>query len=227
MKKSMMWIIAVFVSGTIDAMAFDLYFLRHAQTQANVTREYTPENQQTFSPWGLEQVNHVAGGLADYEFDVVIVSPAWRTMHTILPVLMERGMQAEIWPELYECCWDRETVEDDPQVTRGEAIEIDPAFTTYFRLRDAESGYILEVDTPARGELMVAGAVELLLERFAGTEQRVLMVSHYHTGGRILRNLLGESAPARIQPQNARLTHLRGDEEGQFSLLMLNAAPVE
>lgn len=193
---------------------------------ANVTREYTDENQQTFSRWGLDQVERVTADLADYEFDVVIVSPAWRTQNTILPLLQERQIQAEIWPEVYECCWDRATEEEEPQVTAGERIEIAPEMVDYFRLRSADAAYVLEVDTPARGELMVADAVALLRDRFEGSGLRVLVVSHYHTGGRLMQSLLGDEAPARIQPQNARLSHLRGDGTGHFELLLLNGESV-
>lgn len=218
------WVLGL---GLVSAEAYDLYFLRHAQTQANVTREYTEENQRTFSPWGLEQVDRVPDLLAEYDFDVVIVSPAWRTKHTILPVLMERGIQAEIWPELYECCWDRETKEEDPQITQGQTIRIEPGLEAYFRFRDEDATHMLEVDTPARGDLMVEQAVALLEERFGGSDVRVLMVSHYHTGGRIMRRLLGESAPPRIQPSNARLSHLQGDLQQGFQLLMLNGEPID
>jgi len=83
--------LCVVIWSGAQAETLDLYYVRHAQTMANVTREYTEENQRTFSPLGEAQVDEVTEKLADLHFDVVIVSPAWRTQRTILPYLKERG----------------------------------------------------------------------------------------------------------------------------------------
>lgn len=204
------------------AQALDLYFIRHAQTMANVTREYTPENQRTFSPLGEEQVDGVADKLASYQFDRILVSPAHRAIHTILPYLETNQRIAEIWPELYECCWDYDTEEDEPTLTRGPRIDLTDAAAPYFRFRDENAVYMLEVDTPARGRLMVAEAVKMIESQFGDSDETILIVSHYHTSSRIMRALLGEDIAIRIQPQNARLSHLRRDANGQWHLLMLN-----
>jgi broad specificity phosphatase PhoE len=204
------------------AQALDLYFIRHAQTMANVTREYTPENQRTFSPLGEEQVDGVAAKLAGYTFDRILVSPAHRAIHTILPYLEANQRVADIWPELYECCWDYHTKEDEPTLTRGPRIEFTPDTAPYFRFRDEDAVYMLDVDTPARGRLMVAKAIELIESQLGASNETVLIVSHYHTSSRIMRALLGEDVAIRIQPQNARLSHLHRDTNGQWHLLMLN-----
>ncbi len=226
----MRWLVVavlLLVWSGAQAETLDLYFLRHAQTMANVTRTYTEENQQTFSRWGRDQVEAVPEKLAGIEFDVVIVSPAWRTQHTILPVLQERGIQAEIWPEIYECCWDRETEEDEPALVQGERIVIEEDLQDHFQFRDDESVYMYDVDTPARGELMVERAVDLVRTRFSGTDKTILLVSHYHTGARILTALLDEPPDRPIRPANARLTHLQQDPDGRFRLLRLNDQTVE
>ena len=131
-------------------------------------------------------------------------------------------MQAEIWPELYECCWDRETKEEEPALVTRERIELEDDVRAYFRFRDEDAVYMFDVDTPARGDLMVARAAELIHERFGGTGKKVLMVSHYHTGSRLLTTLLGEHAPRFIRPSNAALSHVQMDEHGEFRLLRLN-----
>ena len=214
--------LCVAIWSIASAEALDVYFLRHAQTMANVTREYTEENQRTFSRLGLEQIEEAAVMLAQYDFDVVIVSPAYRALHTVLPHLQARGIQAEIWPELYECCWDRETEEEEPTLTTGDRIELEEALAPYFRFRDAEAVYMFDVDTPARGDLMVARAVELIETRFGGSGKTVLVVAHYHTGSRLLTALLAGDPPRAIRPANARLSHVRQDADGQFRMLMLN-----
>jgi broad specificity phosphatase PhoE len=225
MKRT--WLLVGLVLGiALPAVAQDLYFLRHAQTMANVTRDYSAENQRVFSPLGLQQRDGVVDKLADYTFDHIIVSPAWRTIHTILPYLETTGRTAEIWPELYECCWDQETEEAEPRVTRGEPIELSDDWAAHFRFRDEESTHMLEVDTPARGDLMVADAVERIRQRFESGES-VLIISHYHTSGRIMQSLLGPAAPRTLRPGNTRLNHLTPDEQGHFRLVILNDRPVE
>jgi len=92
----------------------------------------------------------------------------------------------------------------------------------YFRFRDEDAVYMFDVDTPARGDLMVERAAELIHERFAGTGKKVLMVSHYHTGSRLMTALLGEHAPRFIRPANAGLAHLQEAEDGTFRLRLLN-----
>ncbi len=219
--------LCVAIWSVASAEVLDVYFLRHAQTMANVTREYTEENQRTFSPLGEVQVDEVTEKLADLHFDVVIVSPAWRAQRTILPYLKERGLQAEIWPELYECCWDRETEEEEPALITTSRIELEDDVRAYIRFRDAEAVYMFDVDTPARGDLMVARAVELIEARFGGSGKTVLVVAHYHTGSRLLTALLADDSPRVIRPANARLSHVRQDPDGQFRLLMLNDEDVD
>lgn len=218
--------LAVWLIATLPAGALDLYFLRHAQTMANVTRDYSEANQRQFSERGLEQVAAVPAELAGLEFDVIVVSPAWRALHTIGPYLVAQGKSAEIWPEVYECCWDRQSPDEAPQLVEAELIEIPAAYADVLDFRSPEAVRFYDVDTPGRGALMIERALTLLEERFGGTEQRVLVVAHYHTISRLIGGLLGDAAPRRIRPANAKLSHLRQTADGGYLLLRLNGRAV-
>lgn len=212
--------------ATINAAAMDIYILRHAQTLANVTREYTDEHQRSFSPLGLEQVESISAKLAAHSFDAILVSPAWRTRHTILPYLKERGLIAEIWPELDECCWDRKTEMTISDLPRGPVIEIEDEYLAFFSFRDPGSMRFFDAVTPETGEHQVGLAVNMILERFGNTDKAILIVTHYHTGTRLIR-ALAENAPKRFYLQNATLSLIAPGADGRLQLQVLNDAPLE
>jgi broad specificity phosphatase PhoE len=209
-----------------DAGALDIYILRHAQTLANVTREYTDEHQRSFSPLGLEQVESTSAKLAPHSFAAILVSPAWRTRHTILPYLKERGLVAEIWPELDECCWDRKTEMTISDLPRGPVIEIEDEYLAFFSFRDPGSMRFFDAITPETGEHQVGLAVNMILERFGKTDKAILIVTHYHTGTRLIR-ALAENAPKRFYLQNATLSIIAPGADGRLQLQVLNDAPVD
>ncbi len=215
----------VFIAGS-DLFALDIYVLRHAQTMANWKREYTDEYQRTFSPWGQDQVDGVADKLEPYSFDVIIVSPAWRTHHTILPYLARHNRTAEIWPEVEECCWDRRGFIDIQELPRGPRIEIDEELQEFFTFRDEEAVYRFGADTPEAGDYQIGLAVDLIRERFLGTDKTILIVGHTHAGARIIQGLL-DDPPPRLFLHNATLSHVALDDDGRFRLHMLNDEPVE
>src|SRR4051812_2702415 len=88
-----------------------VYYLRHAEYGGNVVKQWQdkPKDQwpayvgrgDMFTPKGKEQVEALTKKLvANFHFDFIAVSPAWRTRNTIAPYLKQAGMTAGIWPEL-------------------------------------------------------------------------------------------------------------------------------
>lgn len=205
--------------------ALDLYVLRHAQTMANVTRDYSEENQRSFSPDGLRQIDEVTEKLAAYQFDHILVSPLYRTMHTILPYLQERGIQAEIWPELAECCWEADTEDVPVELNPGDRIEITDELAPYFRLRDGQTTHEYDAAFKFTGPLMAARARALIDERFRDSGQSILIVTHYHTGQHILNEIVDHEPKRTLRLINARLSHLTQNEDGTFRLMTLNDVP--
>jgi len=206
-----------------DFHGLDVYLIRHAQTMANVTKKYTPENQQSFSELGTEQVASVADKLAPYEFDAILVSPVWRARRTILPYLKANDLHAEIWPELNECCWQKNrkapATENLPQ---GDRVVLDEDDLPYFAFRDPTAPFLCAPKNYADGLVQVRTAHDLFLKEFRGSGKTILLVSHYHSGGRIMQLLLGQEPKGGFWLSNAKLWHLREQPDGTFKLLMMN-----
>lgn len=221
MRLPLQWALPVVLVGLAAAApsaAFDLYFVRHAETVANATGIHSPANERAFSPAGLRQAGELEARLAGVRFDAVVVSPLWRAQHTILPYLRKRALSAEIWPELAECCWQRDQDERAAPVRApGPPIMAEDAL---LRLRGPEAAERLDAgENRSAGVARVGRTAELLVERYGDKPVSVLVVGHYWHGARLLRLLLGEADGPEIRPENGRPIHLRQDPGGRFRLV--------
>lgn len=206
----------------------DLYVLRHAETLANSTGKNTEANQRRFSPLGETQVAGVQVQLAQRAIGAILVSPSYRARHTILPWLLAQGRVAEVWPELDECCW----IEDGGKVPdalepQGSPLYLEPEDRPYFRFRGEQSPRAFSAARVSDGEAQVRAAIRLLEERFRGSDKTILVVTHFHSGSRLVERLLGDAYRGRVGLRNAALTHLRRQADGTFRLLRLNGLPAE
>ena len=240
--RRMFWLhlsgfVFVFCSLLVSACSFaeseksqlDVYFVRHAETVANVTADYSEKNQRTFTEKGKDQIKRLTEGLKQYKFDEIFVSPKYRTMRTIEPYLQEQGITAELWPELAECCYQRDQNVKPTHISLedGARINIMPDEKEWFSFRDkAEKGSYYDVRNYADGIMHLEKSVELIKERFGGTGKTILLVSHSLAGGRIIEMLLGLPPVGNYHPSNARLTHLRMNESGEFEILFFNKDPL-
>lgn len=227
MKVKVVLLLAVFSVFAPTGWALDVYLIRHAETMGNTTGDYSPVNQMTFSPHGLEQVARIAEKLKDYQFDCVLVSPTWRTQQTILPYLKSKGQKAEICPEVEEVdCGITGDIAPSESVPRGTAVEIVEGAEDLIACRDEVSKRRYAPTSKAEGVRQMELGVELVKQRFGGTDQRVLIVTHSCTGGRLIELFLGLKPSGRFSPKNATLSHLRQKEDGSFELVSLNEKPL-
>lgn len=209
-----------------DEKGIDLYILRHAETLANVTDVYTRENMAAFSEKGQRQVDQLLEKLKAYRFDYILVSPIHRAHYTILPYLEKGGMTAEIWPELAECCWQKDQdLLASASLSMGMTIPLDESLGKYFKFRDKVSMRYYNQKNYAEGVALQKKAAEMLVARFGHSRESVLIVGHYHAGGRLIKILLGLPPVGRFNLKNAALTHLRQRKDGSFQLMMLNDNP--
>lgn len=206
----------------------ELVYVRHAQTLANASNDYSNERQMAFTSKGKLEIRALTRKLKQYSFDTILVSPTWRTLHTIAPYLEAVGQVAEIWPEIDECCYqeDRKSPPTNHLVRRSRRIEIENKIASLFRFRNAESRFWLEPVNYADSTRQVERAHKLLLSRFGGSSKTVLMVAHFRTGDLLLRSLLGDDAPAEIDLENAKITRLRQRPKGNFQLVTYNGKSV-
>ncbi len=197
----------------------ELYFLRHAQTVANQTQVWNPETESAFTAKGIEQVEALTDVLMHYSFDAVVVSPKWRTQHTVLPFLKATGLTAEIWPELNECCWqdDKRAPVSTPLPTFGPPIV--PADVERLRPRDSQSALEWNEVTFGDGMHRVRAAAKLLRSRFAGSGKSVLVVGHSEAGQRLVQLLRGRDPEETLHLDHAQIRHLTEQSDGNFEFV--------
>ena len=205
------------------AEGLELYVVRHAETESNRTGIHNRTNDRTFSATGLNQVQILTERLGDHRFDHIIVSPKYRAMNTIFPYLKKNRLVAEVWPELEECCWQREGRDAvSTGLEHGKKIDIPDDMRPYFRLRDQKTSHRYKARDYADGILQVQMAADLIKRSFGGKAQSVLLVGHYHAGGRIMELLLGQEPEGRFSLENTKISHLVEQADGSFRLVYVN-----
>ena len=212
------------LASKINKETANIVFIRHAQTIANVTHEYSTYTESTFSDAGKKQVQDLAGKLRGVDFDAIFVSPTWRTQNTILPYLKTQpGRMAEIWPELTECCWQEHTDKptyaiDDPNVVLPLTKSIELEDKDHFAFRDKDS--TLEYNWPdknyADGMLQIQKAYQLITDRVADGDKTILVVCHYLAGTRLLDLLQGNEPTGETYIENAEPWLLQARPDGVF-----------
>ena len=216
-----------------------IYYLRHGEAGHNAVKQFvqsgTPTNQwpayvgnpNVFTPAGEAQVQGVATKLLPQQFDLVAVSPLWRTRHTILPYLQATGRMAEIWPELVETKhFDFSPDLVIPQlVTGAQALELPLEEQAFFHLRaDREGCCALLATNSAAAFGLAKQTVDRLRTRFGTNDVTVLLVGHGTAGETLIRHLTRNQAwSGRIK--NAALWMAREQPGGAFELIMFNDAP--
>lgn len=222
------WAEAQVPAVSSDVKGLDVYVLRHAETLANVIEVYDDENVTIFSEKGQQQVAQLPGKLNAYHFDYIIVSPMHRAHYTILPYLEKIGMTAEIWPELDECCWQKDqSVPPSASLTEDRTISLDASEGKYFRFRDDSSMRVYNQKNYADGIMLQKKVVRMLVERFGHSGKSVLIVGHHNAGGRLIEILLGLPPEGRFDLKNAAIAHLQQREDGFFHLIILNDRPYD
>ncbi len=209
MRLSAVLVVVLSVWGFVSsyAGAIQVYYVRHAQAGHNVASELRQagvptnewpayaNNENAFSPKGEEQARSLAEAWQGQRFDLIAVSPKWRTRHTILPYLQASGQQAEIWPELGETPLFDLTVDGVPvapatDLAAGSSIHLAPEEQPMFLLGAHGVGVRECAVSNAAGALTCAARVEARVrERFPDREARVLLVGHGNASVTLLRQL--------------------------------------
>jgi len=226
------------VAGAAQA-ALTIYYLRHGEAGHNVVKQFvqsgTPTNQwpayvgnpNMFTPTGESQVRGVAAKLLPYKFDLIAVSPLWRTRHTILPYLNETRRTAEIWPELTETAhFDPVRIPDTaPLVTRARPLNVPVEEQSVFKLRTDPAGCCtLSATTGVAAVGLAAETLRLLRARFGTHDATVLLVGHGTAGETLIRYLL-RNPNWTGGAQNATIWMAQEKSDGTFELTMFNSAP--
>ncbi len=220
----------------------EITYVRHAEGGHNVVYQFVeagiPTNEwpayvgkeNAFSPKGEAQVTALATKLQNYTFDLIAVSPKWRTRNTIQPYLEATGQKAEIWPELAE------TGNTDVLPTEGGISPTIWAGKQSIKLATNEVAFFqFRAEPPGLRELMVSNRVEavacaervesLLRERFGKKPARVLLVGHGNASRTLVRYLTRQPE-ARIEHlENTHCWTAREQPDGSFKLDRYNELP--
>jgi broad specificity phosphatase PhoE len=216
----MLWL----VSLAANAAGLDVYLVRHAETQANASGIHNTVTSGSFSEEGEAQIRMLTNGLAHYRFDAILVSPTERTLYTIAPYLLQTGRSAEIWPEIAECCWQKDRMSSGPgALVWGDDIRLPVAIAPQFVFRTGIPQRSFANRSYADGVAQVRQAADLIRQRYGHSGKSILLVLHYHSGAVLMAELLDQDREQLPHLKNARLTHLRQDDAGQFHILTANS----
>ncbi len=215
-------LVLLFQAGLSQAAGMlDIYVVRHAETLANVTGVYDSHSDNTLSEHGKAQVDALTRSLSDDRFDAVLVSPAERALRTIQPYLQQSGRVGVVWPELVECCWQRDRNEDG-SLHMAQAIRLPADIAAQFTFRDSGSTFEYANRNYGDGVAQVHQAAILLKKHYGNSGKRILIVTHYHAGAVLMGELLGVSRDSLAGLKNASISHLRQQPDGCFELLTIN-----
>ncbi len=202
--------------------ATTIYFVRHAETLGNATHIHNSHNDQTLSQQGKKQVKALTRMLEKYHFDYILVSPKLRAIKTILPYLQLHERSAEIWPGLGECCWQKHGHQKVAKsLSKSKPLNLNPFIQTYFTFPYGKISY--EQKNYSQGILQLSHVVANIKKRFSWSGKKVLIISHYHAGSRILEILQDIAPIGRYKLQNARISTLIESDPDLFQLIQLNA----
>lgn len=220
-------IAALVVTGPLPGQAaasvgLRVYFVRHAETVANLTGRYNADTVDRFSERGERQVADFTERLGHLRFDAICVSPMPRAIRTVAPYLQRVGRQAVIWPELAECAYQKDR--DAPpsrELSRGLVVRAPVSVSELFRV-PAESNRSFECANYADGVAQIQLLVERLRQEFGGSGRTVLLVGHSIAGSRFFEMLLGLEPRGRFAVANAEISCLEQTANGSFRLVQLN-----
>jgi len=202
-----------------DAAAMEIYFVRHAETLANVSGVHTTKTDNTFTQRGEEQIKTLTRQLKGLHFDAILVSPSSRALNTVLPYLQASGQTGVVWPELTECCWQSPPSSSDKgELIAAAPITLSQEQRSYFTFRDSASHFNYRNGSYDDGVAQINHAVQLLKQRYFGMNKTILIVAHYHSGQVFISKLLGVPRQELPSLKNGELLHLHQDDAGCIRL---------
>lgn len=164
-----------------------LYFVRHGESEANLTREFSNRNDEThpLTEKGKAQVAHLAEQLREVKFDAIYASPLLRARQTAELLNAGRGLPMQITPALRE----HDAGELEGRADKAAWEEYANLFKTWMRRNNLDAritGGESFTELRARFELLL----EALVQKYGDSEANILLIAHGGIFHLILPNLL-------------------------------------
>ena len=156
--------------------------------------------------------------------------------------MKEVGAKGEVWPELAEIYQSPLIITDLPIpdvkiLGEGPAIELGEEEAQYFSLREDGQNEFKKPEFPrdhsdnvnetAASKVVIKRAVDMVLERFDGTDKTVLLAGHGSSGMGILRLLLNKELKGFPGIEHASIWMVEQQPNGEFKLKMYNDVPFD
>ena len=231
--------------GASAQAGLKIYFVRHAEYGGNVVDQWKekPKDQwppyvgraDMFTPKGTQQVEALTERLKNYHFDFIAVSPAWRCRNTIAPYLKEEGLTAEIWPELLE--FNTLSHQHDANLpppsaklfTDGWPVALSSEDHGLFTLRPDHPKQIKIGNEPLQAaadrRAVVDKDVEMIRQRFDGSDKSILLVGHGNSSRILVEELTHERKAFDVAPHNTAMWMAEERPDGSFKLMVLDDEP--
>lgn len=165
----------------------ELYLLRHGQSEYNVRR--TEHLDSDLTDIGRQQAERTAERLAGEALTRVYVSPLRRALQTIAPTCGLTGLRAEVFADVCEY-FSTEQYRNFPGLSPSEIVAQYP----FARLTDdfpcTDVWWPQEIEDLSVISARALRVREALLRLYANTPERVLVVSHAETVGRLTEAFL-------------------------------------
>ncbi|MEN8661164.1 MAG: histidine phosphatase family protein [Lentimonas sp.] len=245
----------VLLGAKIAEAGLKIYYIRHAEGGHNVKQDWeyrkVPKDQwpayvgnhNMLTPKGLVQQAAVAKKLKGIEFDFIAASPAWRCKNTILPYMKEQNATAEIWPELHELRANARILSSDlpvitdPILGAGEPIEVSSDEAPYFTVREdgknwfkiprSVKGQKGDEWSNAAAQIIIHRVIDMVQERFGGTDVTILLSGHGSSGQAVLRMFTKDPLDGFTAISNTGIWMIEEQPNGTFKTMQFNSYPLE
>lgn len=165
----------------------DLYLLRHGQSEFNV--RLTEFLDSDLTEVGRQQAARTAERLRGELLTRIYVSPLRRTLQTVAPTCEATGLPADVNADVCEY-FSSHHYREFPGLSPAEMRQQYP----FARISDdfpcADVWWPQEIEDISHISARAARVRDTLLRRFADSDERVLVVSHAETVGRLTEAFL-------------------------------------
>ena len=163
----------------------ELYLVRHGQSEYNIG--LTDYLDSGLTPTGRAQAARTATRLADEGLTHAYTSPLRRTLQTIGPICEECRLRAEIYPEVCEFfSADNSGYRTFPGLSPAQISEEYPFSVVGDSFPCAPVWWPQQLETMGMLSARAERVRDALLRLHAATDDRVLVVSHADTVGRLM-----------------------------------------